>query len=187
MGKIKYLGGKAELAVGTTTIEPQFLGDMTVTFKEGTRSTTSLGGVIETPSGTLQEAKIKGTFILPSMDALKVLYSHLYETPTGQGANLSGRIKFGSNECTSQDPKQVNIHYTCEANSDNDVHINAGLVLLDFDATYNDSDSLTVPFTILSQPDENGEYGFAGAGDLTKKTLWDATEQAFVEVPSPNQ
>lgn len=182
MAQVTYLGGKAELAIGTNVIDPQFLSDMTVTFQEGTRTTNSLGGVITRPSGLLTTAQVTGNFILPSMDALKLLYEDIYEAPTGTAADLSGRIVFGSNDCQARTTKVCNIHYTCEANSNNDVHLNAGLIQLDFTATYNDADSLTVPFTILAQPDSNGEYGFAGAGSLTQKTLWDAESQEFVPV-----
>lgn len=178
-----YLGGKAELAIGHLVIEPQYLSNITVNFQEGTRSVTSLAGVINTPSGAMETAEITGSFILPSMDALKTVFAHIYESPTGAGADLKGRVVFGGNSCTTQEAVPVNIHYTCEANSDNDFHSPAGLVVASFNATYNDADALTVDFTILAQPDETtGIYGFAGAGDLTQKTLWDATTETFVPV-----
>lgn len=177
-----YLGGKAELAFGTNVIEPDFLGDITVNLAEGTRSVTSLAGVISKPSGAYETAEVTGNFILPSMDALKLLYAHIYEAPTGTG-DLSGRVVFGGNTCNEQTPKVLNIHYTCESNSDNDFHANAALIHANFNPTYNTDGTLTVPFTILLQPDDNGEYGFAGAGDLTKKTLWDAATLSYVDVP----
>lgn len=172
-----YLGGKAELAFGTQVIEPDFLGAMTVNLEEGVRTTTSLGGVISKPSGAYDTAEITGEFILPSMDALQKLYAHIY-TPGTEG----GRVVFGGNTCTEQESKTVNIHYTCEGDSRNDFHANAGVIKADFNVTYDTDGNLTVPFTILLQPDDNGEYGFAGAGSLTGKTLWDAATQTWVAV-----
>lgn len=176
----KYLGGKAELAIGTQVIEPEFLGDITVNYVEGTRSTTSLAGTITKPSGSYETAEITGSFLLPSMDALKKLYAHLYKAGV---TDDSGRVEFGGNTCVEQEATTVNIHYTCEANSKNDFHAGSALIKADFNATYDTSGVLTVPFTIMAQPDENGVYGWAGNGDLTKEnTLWDATTQTWVEV-----
>lgn len=177
-----YLGGKAELSIGTLTIEPQFLTDITVNFVEGTRSVNSLGGVITTPSGAMETAEVTGTMILPSMDALKKVFAHIYKAPTGSGSDLSGRVEFGGNTCTTQEPVKIDIHYTCEQNSDNDFYAEKGLVVANFNPTWNESDALTVGFTILCQPNESGVYGFAGAGDLTQKTLYDATTGTFVPV-----
>lgn len=173
-----YLGGKAELAFGTNVIEPDFLGSMTVNLEEGTRSTTSLAGVISKPSGAYETAEITGEFILPSMDALKKLYAHIYTSGTN-----GGRVTFGGNTCNEQEPKTVNIHYTCEADSANDFHANAGVIKANFNVTYDTDGTLTVPFTILLQPDDDGEYGFAGAGDLTASKIWDATTQTWVTPP----
>lgn len=181
MQDAKYLGGQAEIAIGSTVIGAQFLAEASVNFEEGTRETNSLAGVIRTPSGTFDTAEATGQFILPSMDALKTLWANAYEEPTGEAEGLKGRVRFGGSSCQSLQPLPVNIHYVCEPNSDNDVHIYAGLVAMNFNPTYNDSDSLTVEFTIYAQPTENG-YGFAGAGDLTQKTQYDATTQQFVPV-----
>lgn len=175
-----YLGGKAELAFGTSVIEPEFLGTITVNYVEGTRSTTSLAGTITKPSGSYETAEITGTFLLPSMDALKALYAHLYKSGATE---TSGRVEFGGNTCVEQTAKTVNIHYTCEANAKNDFHAGAALIKADFNVTYDNENVLSVPFTILAQPDDNGVYGFAGNGSLTaENVLWDASTQAWVPV-----
>ena len=182
MENAKYLGGKAEIAIGSVTIGPEFLAEISPNFEEGVREVNSLAGVIKMPSGSFDTAEVTGQFIVPSMDALKALWAGAYEAPTGSAEDLSGRVRFGGNSCVSQEPVPVNIHYTCEPNSDNDVHINSGIVAMNFNPTYNDSDALTVEFTIYAQPSADG-YGFAGAGDLTQKTIWDATTQSFIPVP----
>lgn len=168
----QYMGGKVELSIGSLTIGPEFLSEVHVTLTEGTRSTESLSGTVTQPSGMFTEAQVTGSFILPSMDALKTLFQGAYEEPDGEG--LSGRVRFGGNTCTALQPLPVNIHQVCEQNSDNDVHIFAGLVSASFDVTYNQGDMITVPFTILAQPTAQG-YAQAGAGDLTQKTIYDPT------------
>ena len=180
MDNVTYLGGKAELAIGSLVIEPQFLSDITVTFQEGTRTSTSLAGTINRPSGSIETAQIEGNFILPSMDALKTLYGELYEE--ADSSSLSGRIRIGGSDCVAQSTKPVNIHYSCEPNSDNDFHVFAGLVQLNLSLAYNSGDNLVTPFTILAQPTSDG-YAIAGPGSLSKKTLWDATTQAWVDAP----
>lgn len=183
MQDANYLGGKAEISIGALTIGPQFLAEINPNFEEGTRQTTSLAGTITQPSGTFDTAEVTGQFIVPNMDALKILWPAAYQAPTGSAEDLKGRVVFGGNSCNSVAPLPVNIHYTCETNSDNDVHIYAGKVAMNFNPTYNDSDNLTVEFTIYAQPTENG-YGFVGAGDLAQKTLWDAATQQFQPIES---
>lgn len=175
-----YLGGKAELAFGTSVIEADLLGDITVNFQEGTRSVSSLAGTITKPSGTYETAEITGNFILPSMDALQKLYAHIYKA--GDGVN-AGRVEFGGNTCVEQSAKTVNIHYTCEQTAKNDFHAGNCLIKADFNVTYDSDNVLTVPFTILAQPDSNGVYGFAGNGNLAdENVLWDASTQTYVAV-----
>ena len=166
----QYMGSKVEISVGALTITPEFLSEVHVTLTEGTRSTESLAGTVTQPSGMYTEAQVTGNFILPSMDALKTLFQGAYEAPTKDG--LNGRVRFGGQTCTTLQPLPVNIHPICEDNSDNDIHIFAGLVSANLDITYNQSDMIVVPFTILAQPTKNG-YAQAGAGDLTQKTLYD--------------
>ena len=175
-----YMGGKVELAIGTTVIGPEFLGDITPNFAEGTLSTTSQAGVITRPSGKLETAQLEGNYILPSMDALKVLYEDLYEEPLTD--DLLGRIRIGGGTCATKTPKVVNVHFTCDPNSDNDLHIFAGLTQLNLNYTYGTDGNIVVPFTIFAQPTSEG-YATVGAGDLSQKTLWDASTQGFVPVP----
>lgn len=178
---ISTLGGKAEISIGKLTIEPQFLSEIHVELTEGERTIESLAGNITKPSGMIDSAQVAGNFILPSMDALKVLFQEAYEAPTAEG--LAGKVSFGSNSCKTKVPLPVNIHYTCEQNGNNDVHIYAGLIKADLDLTYNQSDALTIPFTIYAQPTSKG-YAFAGAHDQTKPTIYDPTTNTWKDVPN---
>ncbi|MDO4527117.1 MAG: hypothetical protein Q4B87_03450 [Candidatus Saccharibacteria bacterium] len=174
-----YLGGSVEMAIGTTVIEAPFLGTLTPNFVEGTRSTTSQAGVITQPSGLMQTAQLDGNYILPSMDALKALYSELYEEPLTEG--VMGRIRVGGGTCKTKSSKVVNVHFVCDDDSSNDLHIYAGLVQLNLNFTYDAENNIVVPFTIFAQPTENG-YSTFGSGDLSQRTLWDAATQTWVPV-----
>ncbi len=178
---VTSLGGKAEIAIGKAVIEPQFLSELHVEITEGERTTESLAGNITKPSGMIESAQVTGNFILPSMDALKILFQEAYEAPTAE--SLAGKVTFGSNSCKTKVPLPVNIHYTCEQNSNNDVHIYAGIVKADLDLTYNQSDALTVPFTIYAQPTSEG-YAYAGAHDQSKETIYDPTTQTWITPPT---
>ena len=93
MENVTYLGGKAELAIGELVIEPQFLGDMTVTFQEGTRTSTSLAGTINRPSGQIETAQIEGNFIYPHVVGNSVgLPSIWVLVAVTIGANLMGIV-----------------------------------------------------------------------------------------------
>lgn len=96
---------------------------------------------------------------------------------------LVGRVRFGGSTCKTLEALPVHIHPICEKNSDNDVHIFAGLVAADLTLTYNQSDMLTAQFTIYAQPTEEG-YGIVGAGDLTQKTLYDPTTGTYKPIPA---
>lgn len=180
------LGGRAEIAIGALTIGAQFITEINPNFEEGTRTTTTLAGVRTRPSGQMDTAEINFTMLVPSMDALKAVYGAMYQAPTGGGEDLRGRINIGSDSCTALEPVPVNIHYTCEPNSDNDQHFYACLPQFRWAPTMNNSDELTVEVTLHPQL-YNGSYGFLGAGSLEEKTLWDAATEAFVPVGTQSE
>lgn len=178
----QYVGGSVEMAIGSNLIDARLLGDITVNFVEGTRTTNSQAGVITKPSGLLTSAQVDGNFILPSVDALKILYEDLYEEALTSG--LMGRIRIGGGTCKTKTTKPVNIHYVCDKNSNNDFHVFAGLVQLNLNFTYNAENDLVVPFSIFAQPTSENGYAIFGAGDREKETLWDHETQKWVEVPT---
>ncbi len=179
MNETKYMGGKAEIAIGDVVIEPQFIESIQPEFEEGTRSVTSLAGVINTPSGSYDTAQLTFTMILPSMDALKSVFANIYEAGSGSGS--TGRVVFGKGTCSATEPVPVNVHYTCEEDDANDFHIFAGRVLANFNPEYNAEDALKVEVTIYAMPTENG-YAQAGTGDLTQRSVYDPTTQTWKAV-----
>lgn len=177
---IVILGGKAELSIGNVLIPAEMLGDIKVSFKEGSRETKSLAGVRKKPSGTYETAEVKTTILLPSMDYLKTFWAGAYKQPTNN-KQKTGHVIFGSNTCSSRTPLPVNIHYTCEKTDDNDIHIFAGLIDMSLDLEYNESDDLKFELMIYAQPTADG-YARFGTGDLAKPSKYDTATQATVEV-----
>ena len=177
---IVILGGKAELAIGNVVIPPEMLGDIKVSFKEGSRESKSLAGVRKKPSGTYETAEVKTTILLPSMDYLKTFWAGAYKQPTNV-KQKTGHVIFGSNTCSSRTPLPINIHYTCQKTDDNDIHIFAGLIDMSLDLEYNESDDLKFELMIYAQPTSNGYVRF-GTGDLDKPSKYDASTQKTVEV-----
>lgn len=175
------LGGKAEVAINNIVIPAQYLSEIAVELTEGTRERETLGGTFTKPSGVLESAMVKFTLYLPSMDYLKNIFPERYTAPNG---NTTGNIIFNSDTCGQAEAGPVNIHFTCEENDNNDIHLYNGLALLDFKPTYTASDDMTVEITIYAQPDDDGNIARLGTGDLTQETIYDEASETSVPVVS---
>lgn len=175
------LGGKAEVAINNIVIPAQYLSEISVELTEGTRERTTLGGTFTKPSGVLESAMVKFTLYLASMDYLKNIFPERYTAPSG---NTTGNIIFNSDTCGQATAGPVNIHFTCEENDANDIHIYNGLALLDFKPTYTASDDLTIEVTIYAQPDDDGNIARLGTGDLTQEAIYDEVSEESVPVTS---
>ena len=172
------LGGPAEVAINGITIPASLLSEVSVEFTEGTRERETLGGTFTKPSGVMDTAQAMFTLYLPSMDYMKNIFPERYNAPSGE--QTSGNIVLNSDTCVTTDAGPVNIHYTCEPLDNNDVYIYSGLAQLNFNATYNASDDLTIEVTIYAQPDDNGNVARMGTGNLTQDSYYNATTNATV-------
>ena len=154
------LSGKAEVAINDITIDPSMLSEVTTMFQEGTRTVTTLGGTFTKPSGSLDSAEATFTLYLPSMDYLKNIFPARYNAPSAP--QTTGNIIINADTCSTEVETPVNIHYTCEANDNNDIHIYAGPVLdLSFEPIIQQM-FISIPVRILAQPDVNGNVGRIG-------------------------
>lgn len=169
------LGGPAEVAINGITIPASLLSEVNVEFTEGTRERTTLGGTFTKPSGILETAQATFTMYLPSMDYLKNIFPGRYNAPSG--TQIGGNVIFNSDTCTTTEAGPVNIHYTCEGLDNNDVHIYSGIAALNFNPTYNADDDVTIEVTIYAQPDDDGNVGRMGTGNLTALSTYNATTQ----------
>jgi hypothetical protein len=174
------LGGPAEVAINNMTIPASLLSEVNVELTEGTRERTTLGGTFTKPSGVFETAQIRFTLYLPSMDYLKNIFPGRYNAPSG--TQDTGNVILNSDNCTTTEAGPVNIHYTCETNDNNDVFIYSGLAQLNFNATYNATDDITVEVTILAQPDDDGNIVRIGTGNLTAESIYDAASETTVLV-----
>jgi hypothetical protein len=112
------------------------------------------------------------------MDYLRYIFPDQYNSSTGRGV---GNVIFNINDCFTNSPTAVNIHYTCDgANDANDVNIPYGLVNVSLSGTYNDSDSLSIDVTIYAQPDASGNVFRFGAGNTSSISYWDTAEEETV-------
>lgn len=175
------LGGAVDLALGTSVIPADLLGDITPNFTEGTRSSETLGGNRTTPSGRYDEATLTFTLYVPSFDYLKAIWPDNYNAGTG---GVPGNLVFGSGKCASRTPVVANLHYVCDEDSRNDTHIYRVLAAATWNPTHNATDGLAVEVTLYAQPNEDGNYYQLGSGNLTQATLWDAETQTWVPVES---
>ena len=175
MDNTTLLGGKYELAIGSTLIPAQLLGDISPNYEEGTLEAETQAGKRTQPNGKAETAELTFTLFLPNMDYLKVLWADAYNEPTGTAE--AGNVIFGSNSCTTQTPLKINIHPVCEATDDNDIHVFAGLVNMTFNPTLSTSDAVQIEATITMQPTDNG-YLRVGTGDTTQPSYYDVTTQS---------
>lgn len=178
------LAGKWELAIGSTLIPAQLLGDITPNYEEGTVEAETQAGTRTQPSGKASTAELTFTLYLPSMDYLKAIYADVYNDPTDDSQE-TGNIIFGSSTCTTTTPVPINIHPVCDTTDDNDIHVYAGLVHHTFNPTLSTSDAVAVETTISMQPTENG-YLRLGTGDLSQPSYYDVTTQSTVPVSTPS-
>ena len=175
----KYQTGIVELAVGTSVIGPDRLGDVVVTFKEGTRTGEPLSGTVTQPSRRFEERTITFPLFLRSIDELATLWASYFNEKAGASG---GNLKFSTGSC-SLPLSVINIHPVCEVDSSKDFHTQ-GTVSISWDVTYGASDLLQTEVVIYCQDDSAGLSHSIGSGSLTADTLWDAPTQAWVPITS---
>lgn len=174
------LGGLAEVAINGVTIPASLLSEVSVELTEGTRERNTLAGTFTRPSGTLETATATFTMYLPSIDYLKDLFPARYNAPTAP--QLTGNIIWDTQSCSTVDSGAVNIHYTCEANDNNDIYFYDGQAQLNFNPTFTQTDDLTIEVTIHAVPDATGKVYRLGTGDLTAVSIYDAETQETIDV-----
>lgn len=178
MATTTIMAGKWEMSIGSVLIPAELLGELAITYEEGTSEADTQAGTITTPNGKAETAEATTTIYLPSFDYLKNIYSDLYNPATG---DLAGNVIFGSNSCQTQTPVEVNIHPVCETNDNNDIHFTA-LIAHTFDLTLSTSDPVSIETTMYLQPtDTNGRLR-VGTGDLTQESYYDVTTQETKKV-----
>lgn len=170
--------GNWELSVGATLIPAELLGDITVDYEEGTSDKETQAGTFSEPTNKPETATATFTLYLPNMDYLQVLYADAYNQPSGS-TQTTGNIIFGGDSCTTRTALPINIHPVCNDTDDDDIHIFAGKIRHNFNATLSTSDAVALDCEILMHKGANGIIRF-GTGDLTKPSHWDEATQTTV-------
>lgn len=174
------LEGPAEVAINAITIPASMLSEVVAEFEEGVRERTTLGGRFRRPSGILETAELRFTLFLPSMDYLKNIFPGRYNAPTAP--QLTGNTIINADNCVTTAGGPVNVHWTCEENDNNDIHVYNGNALLAISATINAEDPVTVEVRILAEPDDSGNVARFGTGSLTADSIYDAATETTVPV-----
>jgi hypothetical protein len=170
------LGGPATVAINQISIPSTMLSEVVVEFTEGTRERTTLGGKFTRPSGVLDTAEARFTLYLPSMDYLKNIFPGRYNAPSAP--QTTGNVILNSSNCVTTEGGPVNIHFECETNDNNDIHIYNAQALLNFNATLNAADDVAIEVRLLAQPDVNGNVARFGTGNLTANSEYDPGTEA---------
>lgn len=179
----KIMAGQWELAIGNVLIPANLLGELAITYEEGTSEADTQAGTVTTPNGKAETAEATTTIYLPSFDYLKNIYSDLYTVGTGTGN--TGNVIFGSNSCSTQEPVEINIHPVCEVDDANDIHFSA-LIMHNFDLTLSTSDPVSIETTMYLQPTESNGRLRVGTGDLTQRSYYDVTSQTTKPYQAPS-
>lgn len=187
-----YKSGKVDVSIvpegGTgVTIPAYYLaGDgVATTMTEGTREINTMAGNFTTPSGTIDEATVVFSVVLPGMDYLKNIFPDLY-TASVDRPTVAGQTVFGSNECTARGSAKLVVHYSCDSNSDNDIYVPNAMISYNASVTQNVDDPLMVEITAYAQPSDEIDGGVAvyGTGSLTEETVFDSATGEYAPVAS---
>lgn len=177
------LSGKVDVSLNGVTIPAQLLSDdgVTTTLTETVREISTMNGTIRQATGVYEEANLTFNVVLPNMNYMKNIFPDLYTASTDR-PTTAGRITFGGNACQVRENTPVVVHYTCQANSDNDIYLPNGSVTASVEIVQNLEDAVTVEVTVEAQPDDDGVVAYAGTGSLTGETLWNAATGTYETV-----
>jgi hypothetical protein len=181
-----YMGGRVDVSLNGVTIPSQYLSDeVTTTLTEGTREIPTMAGTFTQPSGVYEETTVMFSVVLPNMNYLKNIFPDMY-TPSVDRPTVAGQVAFGGDDCMVRENTPVVVHYTCDANSDNDVFVPNGAVQATVELVQNVTDPVTVAITVNAQPsdDHDGKIVILGTGDLTEPTLWNPATEEYEPVGS---
>jgi hypothetical protein len=178
------MGGSAELSFRDKLIPADVLSEISVELTEGTRERTTLAGTFTRPSGTSESAMATVTLYPPSWGWLgENLMQSRYNAPTAP--QTEGNIVWNAQTCSgTYDIGPLDIHFVCDTNDNKDVQLVNAQMMVNINATYNNSDDISVELVFYGQPDEDGNVWRAGTGDLTAESIWDVDSETTVPVTS---
>lgn len=163
--------GKKTVYIDDMVISPDYVQDEVgnITLTPGTTEVASQSGTINVPNGSYEEMSFELNIICPSVRYLGMLFPELYHNAKFKrviSGSLSetGQVRFGSNECVSNTPRDIIIHNVCDGHSSaQDFRIPQSLISAGGEFTV----SLSDPFVIkLSGSMTSGANGAVVMGEL---------------------
>lgn len=167
--------GKKTVYIDDLVISPDYVQDEagSITLTPGTTEVASQSGTINVPNGSYEEMSFELNIICPSVRYLGMLFPELYHNAKFKrviSGSLSetGQVRFGSNECVSNTPRDIIIHNVCDGHSSaQDFRIPQALISAGGEFTV----SLSDPFVVtLSGSMASGANGAVVMGELNLDT-----------------
>lgn len=167
--------GKKTVYIDDMVISPDYVQDEvgSITLTPGTTEVASQSGTINVPNGSYEEMSFELNIICPSVRYLGMLFPELYHNAKFKrviSGSLSetGQVRFGSNECISNTPRDIIIHNVCDGHSSaQDFRIPQALISAGGEFTV----SLSDPFVVtLSGSMTSGANGAVVMGELDLNT-----------------
>lgn len=172
--------GKKTVYIDDMVISPDYVQDEagTITLTPGTTEVASQSGTINVPNGSYEEMSFELNIICPSVRYLGMLFPELYHNAKFKrviSGSLSetGQVRFGSNECVSNTPRDIIIHNVCDGHSSaQDFRIPQALISAGGEFTVSLSDPFVVTLSGSMTPGANGAV-VMGELDLNTPSYYD--------------
>lgn len=172
--------GKKTVYIDDMVISPDYVQDEagTITLTPGTTEVSSQSGTINVPNGSYEEMSFELNIICPSVRYLGMLFPELYHNAKFKrviSGSLSetGQVRFGSNECVSNTPRDIIIHNVCDGHSSaQDFRIPQSLISAGGEFTVSLSDPFVVTLSGSMTPGANGAV-VMGELDLANPSYYD--------------
>lgn len=156
--------GKKTVYIDDLVISPDYVQDEagSITLTPGTTEVASQSGTINVPNGSYEEMSFELNIICPSVRYLGMLFPELYHNAKFKrviSGSLSetGQVRFGSNECVSNIPRDIIIHNVCDGHSSaQDFRIPQALISAGGEFTVSLSDPFVVTLSGSMTPGANG-------------------------------
>jgi hypothetical protein len=167
--------GKKTVYIDDLVINPDYVQDEAgnITLTPGTTEVASQSGTINVPNGSYEEMSFELNIICPSVRYLGMLFPELYHNAKFKRVisgliSETGQVRFGSNECVSNTPRDIIIHNVCDGHSSaQDFRIPQALISAGGEFTV----SLSDPFVVkLSGSMASGANGSVVMGELDLDT-----------------
>lgn len=172
--------GKKTVYIDDLVISPDYVQDEvgTITLTPGTTEVASQSGTINVPNGSYEEMSFELNIICPSVRFLGMLFPELYHNAKFKrvisgSMSETGQVRFGSNECVSNTPRDIIIHNVCDGHSSaQDFRIPQALISAGGEFTVSLSDPFVVTLTGTMTSGANGAV-VMGELDLDNPSYYD--------------